>query len=109
MASKKTKKTTAKTSSKKTARKPEPVRPLDPTREQCEEIAHGIDSEGFDYYFCEYTSLGSFEKQYGPLPQDMHDAWARFDEAYRELESTLARRGATLDTLEETEEDEEEG
>lgn len=36
------------------------------TPEECEEISNKIDSEGFDYYFCEYGHDSRLEELVGP-------------------------------------------
>lgn len=55
-----------------------------------EMIRAGVEWEGFDYFFRSYTSIESFEKHNGPLPDDIREAWKAYVEAGDRLERLLA-------------------
>lgn len=57
-------------------------------------LSDGIEVEGFSDYFGQFTTLAYFESKYGPLPQDLADAWRAYDAARCELQSRLAYHGA---------------
>lgn len=65
------------------------ARPRELTPEQRREFVGGVESEGFCYYFIDYTSPEYVEKRVGRLPRDVLAAWNAFRKAYDNLRDVL--------------------
>lgn len=78
------------------SKKPTPI-----TQEQLERIYAGIGSEGFAYYFCDYTSPKSLKLD---PESEVAKCWTAFEQAKADLEkaleSDLEHHGLTSEDME---------